>query len=967
MGNDMQDTRQTLSDPPIQASGGTMFAARARAAELLERIAGEGVEADAIEALLTLLRSRDYSVADLVEDSRAAIARGAEGVRPVLEQALSLCLNATAAVHEAAIETMLHGFCELDETGCVTYANGALQGMIPDCQGQKLNLYLDVDGAWLRKQILPGADPKAHRLEIQSGNGRRPVLVELGPLAVAARGGFAVVTDLTVEQEGQRRIDDMAEFAILRLDAEDHITYANEAACRILHAAPENVLGLRPADFIHDAGQRQRVADETKRRHEGISAEYEVEIQPPDADNPMHIRVRSMPEMDSDGNLSGIFVTLVPIDAEIAAEKIQRELATAEDPDALFESAVEHLRAALPFSRASLSVYAPGGRYCRLIRSAPDMEANQRWVLLPETIREFAEAETTIGTDIEEFLREHQSLSDNPGVQELIGKGMKSWASIAVRGCDWQAVFTIMDKEKGRYTEESLEKLARTGIHHAMHRVLKLRDEREKAFQLSLIQKMTQAQGDRDLADIVVQALAEFYDWHNVSIFKVNALQGQLELLTQASNGRDGYALPEGYRQPLDAGYLGKALSERKIQVVGDAEEERTALIFARGSALTRSEMCVPIQVQDMIPWILNIEDRRPCAFQEPDRESVERLMRELEPSLERALSAALLDQVLEDAPDGVVITDFESRILRSNRVAAAMLGETGLGRNLADFFKPGSKGEEVAKRARSERTVPIPATIIGSAGGTAEVLMRSRVPRDEYQRRIVVLQDLQKMDWQAETRRLAAVTAEARVPLSMISTFVRHIATLAEKSDPAVASLAEHAIKQLSRVELTYDRLIESDSRVRRRSKVDLAALLAETIGALPPLQRGLVRIKPTPGRLPLLRCDRARVATALESMLAYLLRVGTADNPISARLRAADCCLELRLFKPRLVVGDAALPEESGVGSATDEARARAALDEPRLYQLAALHGGRFSRHRGAHGETLRLVLAAKGACSQ
>ena len=75
---------------------------------------------------------------------------------------------------------------------------------------------------------------RAHRLEVHSRGYSGPVLVELGPLADSAKGGFAVVTDLAPEQDERRRIDDMTEFPILRLDAATRITYANDSGLPLL-------------------------------------------------------------------------------------------------------------------------------------------------------------------------------------------------------------------------------------------------------------------------------------------------------------------------------------------------------------------------------------------------------------------------------------------------------------------------------------------------------------------------------------------------------------------------------------------------------------------------------------------------------------------------------------------------------------------------------------------------------------
>lgn len=937
---------------------------RVRAATILDAVARDGPEKDTTAELLALLRSRNYSVCDLDEDVRAAKRRAPLRQHHNLDDFLSLCLRATAAIHELAIETMMHGFCELDEFGRIVFANRALLDMIPDCEGQKLDWFLDTDGEWLCRQIMPGAPRAVHRLEMQTPRRCGPVLIEVGPLADNVRGGFALVTDLAPEEDEQRRIDDLAEFAILRCDGDSRITYANPAACALLHSSLDEVLGRVPADFIASAAERERVEEQTARRRSGISTEYEVEIHPRSAERPIHLRIRSMPEMDTDGALSGIFVTLVPIDDEIVAEKIHDEVAAAEDPDKLFGAVVGHLRQVVAFELASLAVYTHQGRFSRLVRSLPTLATNQRWVPLPASIMDMTAAPANFGADIGDFLADDPDrgeLLKNLGVQELIKMGLRGWASISVQSCDCHAVFTIMSSEKDCYNEATVQQLASIAVDNAMHRILKLDAERESAFQSALIKKMAQVQSDRELADLVVSQLASFYNWQNVSIFKVNALQERFELLTQAAADRDGFELPSGYRQPISQGYLGKALREAAIQVVGDSHDPTSAGEFVRGSELTRSEMCVPIRVQEKVVWILNLEDQRPHAFKEPDREAVERLMRELEPSLERALSAALLEQVLEDAPDGVVITDFDSQILRCNRAAAVMLGAGVEGRNLVDFFEPNSRGADVARRARSERSIPVEAELTGLDGTRTTVLMRSRVPRDEYERRILVLQDSRKIDWQVETRRLSAITSEARVPLSLASTFVHHIRKVAAEASPTLAKLADHAIKQLGRVELTYDQLAERQGG-GHRSKLAPSTVLNEVVEDLPPLQRDLVKIVRSSGRLPVVRCDHAQLRSALKSMLAYMLRVGGVGNPVEIRLRAVSGLVEFRLFKRRN--SDPGLPDHDAESStAIDEARARAALDEPRLISIAAGHGGRFSRRRGAHGETLRLSVAAKG----
>jgi PAS domain-containing protein len=596
-----------------------------------------------------------------------------------------------------------------------------------------------------------------------------------------------------------------------------------------------------------------------------------------------------------------------------------------------------------------------------MLRSTPSFATEDRWVAMPASVRHLIELDYSCGDDMRSFLSEagdRAALRDNKSVRQLLNQGLTSWFSLRLHAPDGSiAMLSLMDEGFQSYGADTADKIEKLGLRHALHAVLKLDADNESLFQFDLVKQMAQAHSDRQLAALVVQKLASFYEWQNVAIIKVNGHEQRFELLEQAEGKAGGYSLPKGYTQPLHTGFLGIVHDEDRIVFVGDSRDSDTAEIFCGNCTITRSEMCVPIHVEDKIVWILNIEDSRPHAFKAPDKEKVERLMLELEPSLEKALGSALLDQVLDDAPDAIVITDFGGTILKCNRAATLLLGGRAEGEGLAGFFQPGSKGQEVAMRTRSERSVPVEAVIVGRDGRQTQVLMRARVPRDEYERRVVILQDRLKIDGQAETRKLAEVTSETRVPLSLVSTFVRQIKRLTADTAPSLERLADHAIEQLGRVELSYDRVLASAGGPARRVKVDVASVTSQLLEALPAEQRRLIRLDPPSSPLPLVRTERRQLAEAVESMLAYLLRVGGAEVPISGRIRASGGRVEIRLFKPHSSPAEGEADKCAGV----NEARARGALDEPRLYQFAALNGGDFNRRRGRHGETLRLTLKA------
>lgn len=952
---------------PRQSSRLNLEGRPERIAALLDEVAGGAPAEAVVDEIVSCLRRRDYSLADLLEEVRTANLR-AGPYEHRLAELVALCVDRTTVAQEAAIENMLHGFCEVDAGGTIIYANAALLELVPDCEGRPLTELLDVDAEWVQEEIYSSA-PHGHHLDFIGQGKPRPVLVEVG--AVRGDGsGYCIITDLSPAEEAKRRINDIADFAIMRLDGESRITYANEVACQLLHASPEEIIGETPARFLSRPEDRERVRQETLRRAKGESGEYEVEITPLHDEHPLHIRVRSMPETDSDGHVAGIFVTMARVDAERAAKRIQEELAHACDPDALFAAVVEHLKALVPWSYATLSVFAQNGGYSRLLRSVPAMKANQRWVPLPESVRHLVGPEFSCGDDIREFLRDEedrQELEGNVGVQEIIAAGMTSWCSLSIKSCNCHATLTLMHERPGMYGPKTHEALEKMGAADAIHAVLKLDEECESRFRLALIKRMAQTNRDRDLAELVVGELARFYGWQNVSIFKVNAIKGQFEMLTQAVAPVDGFLLPEGYRQSLASGMLGETLESGRMVVVGDTSDEKFRERFIRGSDRTRSELCVPIRVQDKVIWILNIEDQRPNAFKEPDQEAVKRLMSELEPSLERTLASALLDQVLDDVPDSIVITDAEGNILKCNYNARAMLGGEPYGAPLESFFEEDSEAAD-AIAAITNINKPLEATLTALDGQQRKVLVRTRVPTDGYDRRVVLLQDRDKLEWQAQSRQLMQtlgdLAAQVRVPLSLASTFIRQIKKMAINSDPQLASMADHAIEQLLSVDLTYGRVMGQVEAEQSLVPIDVAQALGSVVASLPPQHRSMIHLD-VEEDLPEVTADAEQFRTVLRSMCAYLLRIGDPDAPISMRAHAPGDMVAIVLFKPHSaeLLAEAAGPEGRTVppDPALSEAHALATLNEPRLHHFAATAGGMFRRRRSFKGDTLRLVLSS------
>jgi len=338
------------------------------------------------------------------------------------------------------------------------------------------------------------------------------------------------------------------------------------------------------------------------------------------------------------------------------------------------------------------------------------------------------------------------------------------------------AVLSLLHKHDC-FGAETTMALEQAGVRRAMRAVLRLEFAREKDFQFKLLKDIAQATTDRDLADLVVTGLADFYGWQNVSVFKVNLIERRFELLHQAKARRGGFDLPSGYCQALDTGFLGKTFRKNEIQIASDAWTlpDKDLFVKSHAQTKTRSEMCVPIRLQGAVIWILNLEDERPNTFAVPEKATVERLMHELESSLERTLSSALLDEVLDTVPDAVVVTNLAGSILQCNLSARAMLGSEPKGEMIASFFP---NDPECAAATTQQTSYPVEGVVISRDGTRTRVLVSARVPSLQYDRRVITMRDSNRLQWQRETSQLmqslADVASQVRIPLLLASSFVR-------------------------------------------------------------------------------------------------------------------------------------------------------------------------------------------------
>lgn len=157
--------------------------------------------------------------------------------------------------------------------------------------------------------------------------------------------------------------------------------------------------------------------------------------------------------------------------------------------------------------------------------------------------------------------------------------------------------------------------------------------------------------------------------------------------------------LPEGYRQKINLGLMGKAVRSRKPLVVNDVSEDKDFLSVPGLRA--GSEACFPVIFKGQILGVLDIIDERKNAFEPGEIDFLNFLTRFLGSALaERQKARALTTQaektilILDGMRDGYYEVDLKGRFTFINEALAAAWGRSRremLGKSYRDFLEADS------------------------------------------------------------------------------------------------------------------------------------------------------------------------------------------------------------------------------------------------------------------------------------
>jgi len=214
--------------------------------------------------------------------------------------------------------------------------------------------------------------------------------------------------------------------------------------------------------------------------------------------------------------------------------------------------------------------------------------------------------------------------------------------------------------------EQALREICRDlGV--AVHNKQLLETGKRRSAELALlgeVSSMVTAELDvEELLEAVAEAVQRTFAFFDVSLFLVDKEAGEVVMTAQAGAFDDLFA--KGYRQKIGQGMVGWTVEHGRTLVANDVTKEPRRIIASDREHRAKSELCVPIKVEDEVVGVINVESQELGAFDERDVAALETLAREVSKAIMTAKVASesraarkYLDQIMTHLPIAITSCD---------------------------------------------------------------------------------------------------------------------------------------------------------------------------------------------------------------------------------------------------------------------------------------------------------------------
>jgi PAS domain S-box-containing protein len=789
----------------------------------------------------------------------------------------------------------------------------------------------------------------------------------------------------------RRDVLEQSPLAVVEIDMERRVRYANPAALRML-GAPADYLGLAlDSVFVDDASQ-QKIDQEIARRRKGLIGNYRVTARRLSDGREIPIEITGLPIMDDRGQVVisiGLFRSL---EEQALADAIRKIGSPGQNPDELLMKLAETLKGPIPYDRMSVSrMSSDMGHVQRFFSHGWDIAAlgSKRWWALTDAQKQWYATEgSTYIPDLEKFFDDPvwAPFKTDPVVKEILRAGIRSVLRRDVhRDGRTLCSITLMSRELDGYDPERRELFMSAPVGGVVLQAYEHYEKKLVAQRLELLKGLNRCTTVAEACQLLAHRLVDTFDWSHVSIFRVDRSARTVRLLAQHWQSDDPIRLPQHYEQPQALGVLGRVVTTGQAQNVGNVHHDPDYVRSVK-SGRVLSELCVPVfsKSEPGVRWIINVEDEQENAFASDELAALQEVAEEVGAMMQRISDLFFLTQCFEHASEAIFVTDAHLGLRRVNPAAAHLLGFKDAAKvkgNLCDYLADpaactrlsapaaGDLGEFLVKQTGVRRVKAPGETRRKSAHHypTVPVFVSRRDFPEGLTGSIFIARDTSAMrkTVQAAILEKAAysIAAETCTPLSAAISDLERLGGTAESNQAPNRQALQRVLRQLSRVQQSYRRLAMFDAEAR--PKPSLFALL-NVQSELEALARNLAdsgRITiepPADGKAPLVQGDHFQVNFVLETLLIAMLRYAPEAEPVVARLSVADGAVNIQL-RGYL---DAAIPEQQldapWVASDADMAIAKPLIDE-----FVANHhgtwGGAVRRDRRAEID-IRLPLSSQ-----
>lgn len=854
----------------------------------------------------TVRRSREITNGELLDNMRL--------IRKNLRSILEKVLKDTSEIYEYIAESGGRAFCQVDAKGVIIYANKEMKGLVglESLTGKHLaSFFGDQDERFVQNILSGKLSEEAGIRQLQltaTARPPKPVGVEIARVVIDGeyRGGYACMVDLSPRTRTDKEVFDKSPLGIVKVNVRERITYANPKALEIFGIDRWEDKSLK--EIFPDDDTYAIVRSQFKKRKLGLSDEYETTITRPNDGRKIPIKISAMPETDLKGHFTGSFAIVQSMLLERTIEAIHEHIGTKRDAQQMLSAIAKEVEQVMPYALFTVSLYTPAMTHvCQLFSYYPEgqLEWQVRWWKIPDFLRDWLRKKEIIIIDSLEKLfvySEWQRLRNMPDIKTFLKEGFRSSIRYPILKEDMVvASVALYGKAEKAFDKNHKNLLKALPLGKAVVMALYYEETKDLKFLLDLMRDISSSANNiQQVADTIVNRLAVHFKWPSVALFRVDEGRGKICLLSQKASSKE-FRFPHDFEQSVDEGVLGYSYRKNEPITIGDVHTDaKFRDVYKATLADTLSQLCLPIKAGE-VSWLLNIEDRRRNAFSEQEEAALNRVVNELAAFLEKAWLHHFLSASLHHATDAVIVTDMKGHIKNVNPATTTLLHtseEQIKGRPLKNYFKR----VDVADRLLEGKIQSTEVILRRGSQGEVPVIFSTSKLEHHFTDKVFFATDLSVHKRLEELKHLDRMYYElgtqTKTPLSLAFSWLDRLKR--ETKNDNLRETLDKTLRQLTKVELSYDRLALYDERhgiiPYNELLLDISEFLNTVLDEFPASERDMIDIEGGDSSH-YLRGDLFQLSFCFATILSYLVRFVPEKRKISVKISSHSALVKIQI----------------------------------------------------------------------